>query len=338
MSGTRSFLIASTAEQTDLQLDSQGNLRHLLTMHNLEQQHITMLLDEAETYLSDIGKKPVRSTALQGRTVASLFFEPSTRTRISFELAAHRLGADFLNFNVNTSSHRKGESLLDTVYTLQAMQVDVLIVRDTQTGVPAYIANHANDFISVLNAGESTIAHPTQALLDLLTMRQQKKDFEKLTVAIIGDIKHSRVARSTSEALVTMGAPDIRLICPESLTPEKGTLPSQVKILHNVRDGISNADVIMPLRIQRERIENLADIPSVDQYYASYGLKSSHMSLAAPDAIVMHPGPMNRGIEIESKLADSAASVIQEQVKNGVAVRMALLAAVIRSLNFRDSK
>lgn len=338
MSGTKSFVISSTAEQTDLQLDSQGNLRHLLTMQNLEQQHITTLLDEAETYLSDMGKKPARSTVLQGRTVASLFFEPSTRTRTSFELAARRLGADFLNLNVNTSSRRKGESLLDTLYTLQAMQVDVLIVRDAQTGVPAYIANHANDFISVLNAGESTIAHPTQALLDLLTIRRHKKGFENLKVAIIGDIKHSRVARSTSEALITMGAPDIRLICPESLAPEKGALPSQAKILHNIPDGISNADVIMSLRIQRERIENLADIPSADEYYASYGLKSAHMSLASPDAIVMHPGPMNRGIEIESELADSNASVIQEQVKNGVAVRMALLAAVIRSLNYRDSK
>ena len=221
MSGTKSFVIADKAEQTNLQLDIQGDLCHLLTMHNLERQHIKVLLDEAETYLSDFGQKVVRSTALQGRTVANLFFEPSTRTRTSFELAAQRLGADVLNLDVNTSSRRKGESLLDTIYTLQAMQVDVLVVRDAQTGVPAYIAKHANEFVCVLNAGESTVAHPTQALLDLLTIRQYKGSFENLSVAIVGDIKHSRVARSTSEALLTMGVPDLRLICPRSLKPKK---------------------------------------------------------------------------------------------------------------------
>ena len=338
MSGTKSFVIADKAEQTNLQLDSQGNLCHLLTMHNLERQHIKILLDEAETYLSDLGQKVVRSTALQGRTVASLFFEPSTRTRTSFELAAQRLGADVLNLDVNTSSRRKGESLLDTVYTLQAMQVDVLVVRDAQTGVPAYIAKHANEFVSVLNAGESTVAHPTQALLDLLTIRQHKGSFENLSVAIVGDIKHSRVACSTSEALLTMGVPDLRLICPKSLRPEKSSMPPEVKILHDLRDGINGADVVMSLRIQHERIGNLDDIPSVDEYYTKYGVSHDLMRLAAPDAIVMHPGPMNRGIEIESRLADSDFSVIEEQVKNGVAVRMAVLATVIRNLDGRFPK
>jgi aspartate carbamoyltransferase catalytic subunit len=273
----------------------------------------------------------VRATTLQGRTVANLFFEPSTRTRASFDLAAHRLGADVLNLDVKTSSRKKGESILDTLYTLQAMQIDIFVIRDASAGVPAYIARHVEPHVSILNAGESDISHPTQGLLDLLTIRRHKGDFSKLTVAIIGDIAHSRVARSAAEGLTTMGVGELRLVSPEALAPEPDTVPS-ARIMHNLDDGIRGADVVMALRIQRERIGSLDGIPGIDEYYKNYGVSSERMCKAAPDAIVMHPGPMNRGIEIESSLADSNQSVITEQVTNGVAVRMAILATVSKTL------
>lgn len=331
MSVTELFEVTDKVDQTDLQLSADGRLRHLLTMHGLDRRQITALLDEAELYLSDIGQPVIRTDALRGRTVANLFFEPSTRTRASFDLAARRLGADVLNLDVNTSSRKKGESILDTIYTLQAMQVDVFVVRDAQAGVPAYIARHANDHVSILNAGESDVAHPTQALLDLLTIRLHKGDFENTTVAIVGDIAHSRVARSTSEALVTMGIKELRLISPKSLAPEDGTVPPQARVLHNLNEGVRGADVVMALRIQRERIGNIDGVPGIDEYFANYGVSHERMKLAAPGAIVMHPGPMNRGIEIESSLADGPNSVITEQVKNGVAVRMAVLSTVMKS-------
>jgi aspartate carbamoyltransferase catalytic subunit len=320
------------ATEVDLQLDASGHLRHLLTMRGLDRDHITKLLDRAESFLSDDGQPVVRSEALRGKTVANLFFEPSTRTRASFDLAAKRLGADVLNLDVNTSSRKKGESILDMIYTLQAMQVDVFVVRDAQDGVPAYIARHVNNFVSILNAGESDVSHPTQGLLDLLTMRRHKGRLEGLIVAIVGDIAHSRVARSAAEGLVTMGAGEVRLVCPEALSPQPGSVPADVTILHDLDDGVRNADVVMALRIQRERIGNLDGIPGIDEYFANYGVSHARMKLAKPDAIVMHPGPMNRGIEIESSLADSPHSVITEQVRNGVAVRMAVLSAVIETL------
>jgi aspartate carbamoyltransferase catalytic subunit len=331
MSVTELFEISGTDEQTGLQLTRDGKLKHLLTMQGLDRTHITGLLDEAETYLSDIGSPVVRSDALEGKTVANLFFEPSTRTRASFELAAKRLGADVLNLDVNTSSRKKGESILDTIYTLQSMQVDVFVVRDAQAGIPAYIARHANAHVSILNAGESDLSHPTQGLLDLLTIRRHKGEFEGLKVAIVGDIAHSRVARSAAEGLVAMGVSDLRLIAPDALAPDAGSVPPQARVMTRLDDGMKGADVVMALRIQRERIVNLDGIPGVDEYFASYGVTHERMKLAAPDAIVMHPGPMNRGIEIESSLADSPCSVITEQVKNGVAIRMAVLAAVART-------
>jgi aspartate carbamoyltransferase catalytic subunit len=277
----------------------------------------------------------IRTEALRGKTVANLFFEPSTRTRASFDLAAKRLGADVLNLDVNTSSRKKGESILDMIFTMQAMQIDVFVVRDAQAGVPAFIARHVSEFVSILNAGESDVSHPTQGLLDLLTMRLHKGSIEGLTVAIVGDIAHSRVARSATEGLVTMGAEDVRLVCPEALAPEPGSIPDGARILHSLDDGVKNADVVMALRIQRERIGNLDGIPGIDEYFANYGVSHERMRLAKPDAIVMHPGPMNRGIEIESSLADSENSVITEQVRNGVAVRMAVLTAVIETLDGR---
>ncbi len=291
------------------------------------------LLDLAQKFVTSPGQSVVRSDALLGKTVANLFFEPSTRTRASFDLAARRLGADVLNLDVNTSSRKKGESILDMIYTLQAMQVDVFVVRDAEAGVPGYIARHVNDFVSILNAGESDVSHPTQALLDLLTIRQHKSDFDDLKVAIVGDIAHSRVARSAAEALVTMGVGELRLVSPSALAPASGTVPGEAKILDKLDDGIRDADVVMALRIQRERIGNLEGIPGIDEYFARYGISHERMKLAAPDAIVMHPGPMNRGVEIESSLADSPRSVITQQVSNGVAVRMAVLSTVAKALD-----
>lgn len=331
MSVTKLLKKDDVIPDTELQLNASGQLQHLLTLRGLSKQQLTALLDHSQQYLSPMGNRVVRSEALRGRTVANLFFEPSTRTRASFDLAAKRLGADVLNLDVNTSSRKKGESILDTMYTLQAMQVDIFVIRDASAGVPAFIARHMGARISILNAGESTVSHPTQGLLDLLTIRQHKPDFSKLTVAIVGDIAHSRVARSAAEGLTTMGVGELRLISPQTLAPNPDTFP-RCRIMHNLDEGIRNADVVMALRLQRERIDSLDDIPGIDAYCAEYGVSRERMKLAAPDAIVMHPGPMNRGIEIESTLADSPQSVITQQVTNGVAVRMAILDTVSKTL------
>ncbi len=331
MSVTELFETSSVVGDADLQFNADGRLRHLLTLKGLHRQQITDLLDRAETFLTPAGQPAVRSQALRGVAVGNLFFEPSTRTRASFELAAKRLGAEVINLDVNISSRKKGESILDTIYTLQAMQVDVFVVRDASAGVPAYIARNVNDFVMILNAGEANVSHPTQGLLDLMTIRRHKGDFSDLTVAIIGDIAHSRVARSASDGLMTMGVGELRLISPEALAPPPADFPG-ARILHNLREGIRGADVVMALRIQRERIDSLDEIPGMDEYFLNFGVSHERMKLAAPDAIVMHPGPMNRGIEIESSLADGPSSVIVEQVTNGVAVRMALLEEVVKTM------
>ncbi len=319
------------ADEAHLQLNADGSLRHLLTLQGLSRALMVELLDAADRYLSPPGQPVVRSEALRGRTVANLFFEPSTRTRASFDLAAKRLGADVLNLDVNTSSRKKGESILDTMYTLEAMRVDVMVVRDASAGVPAFIARNIGDYVSILNAGEADVSHPTQGLLDVLTIRRHKPDIGNLTVAIVGDIDHSRVARSAGQALTTLGVGELRLVSPPAMAPNPDDVPGAV-ILDNLEQGLKNADVVMALRIQRERIGNLDGIPGIDEYFANYGISHERMRLAKPDAIVMHPGPMNRGIEIESSLADSEASVITEQVTNGVAVRMAVLERVAASL------
>jgi len=332
MSVTELFETPKISDAADLQLTAQGRLRHLLTLKGLSRERLTELLDRSEAYLRPAGGPVFRNRALAGRTVANLFFEPSTRTRASFDLAAKRLGADVLNLDVNTSSRKKGESILDMIFTLQAMRVDVFVVRDASAGVPAYIVRNVNPYVSVLNAGEADVSHPTQGLLDLLTIRQHKPDFPRLTVAIVGDIAHSRVARSAAEGLATMGVGELRLISPPAMAPAPGDIPGG-RIMHRLDEGLRGADVVMALRIQRERIGNLDGIPGIDEYFAKYGVSHERMKFAAPDAIVMHPGPMNRGIEIESSLADSARSVITQQVTNGVAVRMAVLTAVVETLD-----
>lgn len=311
-------------DDTKLQFDTKGNLRHLLSLKGLDATLLTELLDDAEGYLTAPGVLPIRSQSLAGRTIGNLFFEPSTRTRASFELAGRRLGADVLNLDVNTSSRKKGESILDTIYTLEAMQVDVMVIRDASDGVPAYIARHVEDHVSVLNAGESDVSHPTQGLLDLLTIRQHNPDFKNLTVAIVGDIQHSRVAMSASEALQIMGVGELRMISPPALAPDADRFPG-ARIIDNLAEGLKDADVVMALRIQRERIGSLDGVPGIDEYFTNYGVSHESMKFAKPNAIVMHPGPMNRGIEIEGSLADGPRSVITKQVTNGVAVRMAVL-------------
>lgn len=316
-------------DEAALQLDGDGNLRHLLTLKGLDKDLLIDILDDAEGYLTEPGSLPARSDLLAGRTVANLFFEPSTRTRASFDLAGKRLGADVLNLDVNTSSRKKGETILDTIYTLQAMHVDVMVVRDASAGVPAYIARHVQDHVSILNAGESEVSHPTQGLLDLLTIRQHKQDFGNLTVAIVGDILHSRVAMSAAHGLATLGVGELRLVSPAILAPDPDSVPGAV-ITDSLQQGLEGADVVMALRIQRERIGNLDGIPNIDEYFAEYGVNHQHLKFAAPDAIIMHPGPMNRGIEIESAVADGPQSVITQQVTNGVAVRMAVLERVGR--------
>ena len=321
-------------DQASLQLDENGNLRHLLTLQDLDKTLLLDILDDAERYLTEPGSLPAHSRALAGRTVANLFFEPSTRTRASFDLAGKRLGADVLNLDVNTSSRKKGESILDTIYTLEAMQADIMVVRDASSGVPAYIARHVKPHVSILNAGESDVSHPTQGLLDMLTIRQTKGAFEDLTIAIVGDIRHSRVAMSAYHALKTLGVGELRLISPPVLAPEQKKVEG-AKILHNLEEGLNDADVVMALRIQRERIGNLDGIPGIDEYFANYGVSHESMKYAKADAIVMHPGPMNRGIEIEGSLADGPNSVITKQVRNGVAVRMAILDRVVRAMAAR---
>jgi len=322
----------STDNEANLQLHADGRLHHLLTLKGLHRSLLTALLDDAQRFVSKPGEPTVRSRSLAGRTIANLFFEPSTRTRASFDLAGKRLGADVLNLDVNTSSRKKGESILDTIYTLQAMHVDVMVVRDASTGVPAYIAKHVADHVSILNAGEADASHPTQGLLDLLTIRQRKGSFENLKVAIVGDIRHSRVARSAAQGLHTLGVGELRLVSPPALAPDADEMP-YAALYNDLDEGLRDADVVMALRIQRERIDSLDGIPGSDEYFANYGISEERLQGAAPDAMVMHPGPMNRGIEIESALADGPASAITQQVTNGVAVRMAVLEQVCRSVD-----
>lgn len=318
----------------ELQRDPAGRLRHLLTLEGLSADELGQLLDLAQFYVRLPGDVPARDQSLGGRTVANLFFEPSTRTRVSFELAATRLGADVVNLDLHSSSRVKGETVLDTIYTLQAMQVDVFVMRDAEPGLPAYVAQHVAPHVSVLNAGEAHVSHPTQGLLDVLTIRQRKGDLGALSVAIVGDIRHSRVARSTARALLTLGVGELRLVSPASLAPEPDELAGASRHA-SLADGIRGADVVMALRIQRERMAE-ADLLDPDAFYREWGISTENLRHAKPDAIVMHPGPMNRGVEITSDVADGPHSVIRQQVTNGVAVRMAVLATIVRNVQMHN--
>jgi aspartate carbamoyltransferase catalytic subunit len=308
---------------------ADGSLRHLLTLDGLPRADIERLLERAQSFVRPLGEKPPISTALTGVTVANLFTEPSTRTRVSFELAAKRLGADVVNLEVQLSSRVKGESMLDTVFTLQSLHVDVMVIRDPEAGVPDLVATNVAPHVSVLSAGEAHVSHPTQGLLDALTVRQHKKRFDKLGIAIVGDIRHSRVARSSYHVFRTLGVPDLRIVAPEALMPAADEFAGCSRHT-TLESGLEGVDVVMMLRIQKERMGQV-DLPDADRYFSMYGLNPERLELARPDAIVMHPQPMNRGIEIASDVADGKQSVIRDQVRNGVAVRMAVLADVIES-------
>jgi aspartate carbamoyltransferase catalytic subunit len=311
------------------QTDAQGELRHLLTLENMSASQITALLDRAESLREQThnGAKPL--DILHGRTVINLFFEPSTRTRTSFDLAAKRLGANVINFDIASSSTTKGESLIDTVHTLEAMRCDAFVVRHKESGTPEYIAEILHSDASVLNAGDGNNAHPTQGLLDALTLRRHRPDFSKLTVVISGDIRHSRVARSDVHALRALGTKEIRLCSPPELSPLDGDFP-HCRIFHNFDEAVEGVDVAIMLRLQKERMQSAA-IPSEADYFERYGLSNRRLARAHAHCLVVHPGPMNRGVEIASDVADGPQSLILEQVSNGVFVRMAVLAELLGS-------
>ena len=300
------------------QLDAAGRLRHLVTLDGLPRALVEALLARADAFAHG----DARGDALAGVTVANLFGEPSTRTRASFELAALRLGAHVVNLDNALSSRAKGETLLDTVQTLQAMRVDMFVMRDSESGVHERVARAVGDEAAVVSAGESHLSHPTQGLLDALTLLQCKGDPGAVSVAIVGDIARSRVARSAHRALATLGVPDIRIVAPRAMMPEAAEFDG-CRRFESLAAGIAGVDAVMALRIQHERAGGgPVDVPA---YHRDFGLTAARLAGAKPGAIVMHPGPMNRGVEIDPDVADGPQSVIRRQVANGLAVRMAVL-------------
>ena len=310
------------------QMTADGRLQHRLTLEGVSRDTLHHILNTAESFLSlsdhDVKKVPL----LRGKSVFNIFFENSTRTRTTFEIAAKRLSADVVNLNIEASSTSKGETLLDTMDNLAAMHADMFVVRHNQSGAPYLMAQHLNRIgrkdIHIINAGDGRHAHPTQGLLDMLTIRHYKKDFTQLRVAIVGDILHSRVARSDIHALTTLGVPEVRVIGPQTLLPS-GLAQMGVHVYHDMREGLRDVDVIIMLRLQKERMHG-ALLPSEAEYFAHYGLTTEKLAYAKPDAIVMHPGPINRGVEIASDVADGSQAVILPQVSFGIAARMAVMA------------
>jgi aspartate carbamoyltransferase catalytic subunit len=302
------------------QLDKKGQLHHLLTLEGLPAEILWQILDTAKSF---VGSKVKKVPLLRGKSIFNVFFESSTRTRTTFEIAAKRLSADVINLNVAVSSHNKGESLLDTVDNLSAMHADMFVVRHSESGAPHFIARHVAPDIHVINAGDGRHSHPTQGLLDMYTIRHYKKDFSNLRVAIVGDVLHSRVARSQIHAFTTLGCPEVRVIAPKTLLPA-GVEQLGVHVYHDMRQGLKDVDVVTMLRLQNERMQG-ALLPSAQEFYKSYGLTDDKLALAKADAIVLHPGPMNRGVEIDSSVADGKHSVILPQVTFGIAIRMAVM-------------
>jgi aspartate carbamoyltransferase catalytic subunit len=309
------------------QLNANGELKHLLSVEGLPREVLVHILDTARSFLEVSDREIKKVPLLRGKSVFNLFFENSTRTRTTFEIAAKRLSADVINLDVARSSTAKGETLLDTIDNLVAMHADMFVVRHATSGAPFLIAEHlarvGQDNVHVVNAGDGRHAHPTQGLLDMYTIRHYKQDFAGLTVAIVGDILHSRVARSDIHALTTLGVKEIRAIGPRTLLPtdiEK----MGVKVFHDMEKGLQGCDVVIMLRLQNERMDG-ALLPSASEYFKCYGLTPEKLALAKPDAIVMHPGPMNRGVEIDSDVADGKQAVILPQVTFGIAVRMAVM-------------
>jgi aspartate carbamoyltransferase catalytic subunit len=305
------------------QLNGNGELQHLLTIEGLPREILIHILDTATSFVGVTAREVKKVPLLRGKSVFNLFFEPSTRTRTTFEIAAKRLSADVLNLNIAVSSHTKGETLLDTVDNLSAMHADMFVVRHAQSGAPHLIARHVASHLHVINAGDGRHAHPTQGLLDIYTIRHYKRDFTSLSVAIVGDVLHSRVARSLIHALTLMGTPDLRVIGPMTLIPA-GVEKLGVTVFHELERGLRDVDVVVMLRLQSERMRG-ALLPSAQEFFKYYGLTPEKLALAKPDAIVMHPGPMNRGVEIDSAVADGSQAVILPQVTFGIAVRMAVM-------------
>ena len=308
------------------QLTADGRLRHLLTIEGLPAEILIQILDTATSFVSVTEREVKKVPLLRGKAIFNLFFEPSTRTRTTFEIAAKRLSADVVNLNIATSSQTKGETLLDTVANLTAMNADMFVVRHSQSGAAHLIARNAGPHINVINAGDGRHAHPTQALLDMYTIRHYKGAFNHLRVAIVGDVLHSRVARSEIHALTTLGVPEVRVIGPRTLVPRQ-LEQLGVKVFHDMESGLRDVDVVMMLRLQNERMDG-ALLPSAQEFFKYYGLTPEKLAVARPDAIVMHPGPMNRGIEIDSSVADGGQSVILPQVTFGIAVRMAVMSII----------
>ena len=305
------------------QLNKNGELHHLLSIEGLPADLLRQILDTAESFVGVTQREVKKVPLLRGKAIFNLFFEPSTRTRTTFEIAAKRLSADVINLAINVSSQSKGESVLDTVANLAAMQADMFIVRHSQSGAPHLIARHVNEEIHVINAGDGRHAHPTQGLLDVFTIRHYKQDFTKLRVAIVGDVLHSRVARSQIHALTTLGVPELRVIGPKTLLPSNVDNLG-VHVYHDMAKGLKDIDVVMMLRLQNERMQG-SFLPSPQEFFKFYGLTMEKLALARPDAIVLHPGPMNRGVEIDSLVADGNQSVILPQVTFGIAIRMAVM-------------
>lgn len=314
-----------------LQLNDHGRLRHFLSLDGLPRELLTEILDTADSFL-EVGARAVKKVPLmRGMTVCNVFFENSTRTRTTFELAAKRLSADVITLNVSTSSTSKGETLTDTLRTLEAMAADMFVMRHADSGAAHFVAEHVCPNVAIINGGDGRHAHPTQGMLDMLTIRRHKGDFSQLRVAIVGDILHSRVARSNMIALKTLGCPDIRVIAPKPLLPA-GLEQYGVNVYHNIEQGLKDVDVIIMLRLQRERMRS-GLLPSEGEFYRLFGLSEQRLALAHPEAIVMHPGPINRGVEIESSVADSPRAMILNQVTYGIAIRMAVLSMTMSGQN-----
>jgi len=312
--------------QRNPQLNRNGELQHLLSIDGLPREVIERVLATADSFIGVTEREVKKVPLLRGKSVFNLFFEPSTRTRTTFEIAAKRLSADVINLNIAVSSQSKGESLLDTVANLSAMQADIFVVRHGSSGAPYLIARHVKPHEHVINAGDGRHAHPTQGLLDLYTLRHYKKDFTQLTVAIVGDVLHSRVARSLIHGLTTLGTPEVRVIGPQTLIPA-GVEALGVHVYGDMREGLKDCDAVVMLRLQNERMRG-ALLPSAQEFFKHYGLTAEKLAVAKPDVIVMHPGPMNRGVEIDSSVADGPHSVILPQVTFGIAVRMAVMSMV----------
>ncbi|MGH8505847.1 MAG: aspartate carbamoyltransferase catalytic subunit [Stenotrophobium sp.] len=316
---------------SNIQLDADGHLRHLLTLEGLGKSLILKILDLADSFAAETGGLEKKLALLKHRTVVNLFFEASTRTRTTFEVAAKRLSADVVNLQIAASSTAKGETLLDTLKTLEAMQADMFVVRHNASGAAHFFAQHAAPGVAILNAGDGRHAHPTQGLLDMLTIRRAKGPgndcFGKLTVAIVGDVLHSRVARSDIHALRTLGAREIRVVAPPTLIPA-GIEQMGVRVFNTLEHGLDGADVVILLRLQKERMVG-AFLPSLNEFHRDFGLTRERARHLKPDAIIMHPGPINRGVEIEGDVAYGERSLILQQVGNGILVRMAVMAMIL---------